>query len=156
MQGRRPPKSGSIPLLTSPAYDSRRQFSSSKPLPLLCRSSFAPKILPISQSRLLKIHRQTTPQTPAAQFKRLYRNCPVERTRLNPASSARAVPIGTERLAGLVFRFGQCISVRRREATSKCVSGTYLESWLTRIDHLQLPSVFRDNLRSHLPVDAAS
>ena len=65
----------------------RRRFYSSKPLPLLCRSSFAPKTLPISQSTPLKkcIGRSPhPPQTPAAQFKRLYRNCP---GRKSPAQS---------------------------------------------------------------------
>ena len=46
-------------------------------------------------------------------------------------------------------------SVGAKPAASE-LDGTYLESWPTLIDHLQLPSIFRSNLRSHLPFDAAS
>ena len=76
---------------------------------------------------------------------RTFRSCEI--SRLNRETLGR--------LAGLVFKVWPTISVRRREATGKRASWAHLESWPTRIDHLQLPSVFRDNLRSHLPVDAA-
>ncbi len=51
------PKSCSSPLHTTPAYAWQKAILPSKPLSLLCRSSFAPKTLPISQATPLKMHR---------------------------------------------------------------------------------------------------
>jgi len=91
------PQAVQAPSLQHSLTPCRTQFCFTCGIPPTHLDQFCLRIGPISEPAPLKSIGRSPhpPQTPAAQFKRSYRNCPGRKIRLNPASSAGAVPIGT-------------------------------------------------------------